>query len=61
MLTTRPDSDTIAITRTFDAVEAATHRVISHIGGMAPVIKGAKVALLKPKVNHQLCLAQGCR
>jgi len=48
MLTTRPDSDTIDITRTFDAVEAATHRVISHIGGMATVIKGAKVALLKP-------------
>lgn len=48
MLATRPDSDTIAITRTFDGIEAAAHRVISQVGGMASVIKGAKIAVLKP-------------
>src|SRR5437867_6731967 len=48
MLATRPDIDTIAITRSFDAIEAATHRVISQIGGMASVIRGAKIAVLKP-------------
>src|SRR5438128_195018 len=48
MLATRPDRDTIAITRTFDGIEAATHRIISQVGGMGSVIKGAKIALLKP-------------
>ncbi|MGH2493212.1 MAG: DUF362 domain-containing protein [Ktedonobacteraceae bacterium] len=48
MLATRPAIDTIAITRTFDGIEAATHRVISQIGGMASVIKGARIAILKP-------------
>src|SRR5258707_7071712 len=48
MWATGPDSDTIAITRTFDGIEAAAHRVISQIGGMASVIKGAKIAVLKP-------------
>jgi uncharacterized protein (DUF362 family)/NAD-dependent dihydropyrimidine dehydrogenase PreA subunit len=48
MLATRPDIDTIAITRAFDGIEAAAHRVISQAGGMAPVIKGAKIAVLKP-------------
>src|SRR2546421_2734606 len=48
MLATQPDIDAIAITRTFDGIEAATHRVISQIGGMASVIKEAKIAVLKP-------------
>jgi uncharacterized protein (DUF362 family)/NAD-dependent dihydropyrimidine dehydrogenase PreA subunit len=48
MLATRPDLDTIAITRTFDGIEAAAHRVIAQMGGMAPVIRGARMAVLKP-------------
>ncbi len=48
MLATQPAIDTIAITRTFDGIEAATHRVISQIGGMASVIREAKIAVLKP-------------
>ena len=48
MLATRPGTDTIAITRTFDGIEAATHRVVSQTGGMASVIKDAKIAVLKP-------------
>ncbi len=48
MLATRTDIDTIAITRTFDGIEAAAHRVISQVGGMASVMKGAKIAILKP-------------
>src|SRR5947209_15245697 len=50
MLATRTDIDTIAITRTFDGIEAAAHRVISQTGGMASVIKDAKVAVLKPNI-----------
>jgi uncharacterized protein (DUF362 family)/Pyruvate/2-oxoacid:ferredoxin oxidoreductase delta subunit len=48
MLATRPDTDTIAITRTFDGIEEAAHRVIEQIGGMESVIRGAKIAILKP-------------
>ncbi|MBA2391605.1 MAG: DUF362 domain-containing protein [Ktedonobacteraceae bacterium] len=48
MLGTRPDTDTIAITRTFDGIEEAAHRVIEQIGGMESVIRGAKMAVLKP-------------
>src|SRR2546426_10140136 len=48
MLATRPDIDTIAITRTFDGIEEATHRLIEQIGGMDSVIRGAKLAILKP-------------
>ncbi len=48
MLATQPDIDTIAITRTFDGIEGAAHRVISQIGGMASVIKDANIAVLKP-------------
>src|SRR5437764_6509573 len=48
MLATRPATDIIAIARTFDGIEEAAHRVIEHIGGMASVLKGAKVAILKP-------------
>src|SRR5712691_1222912 len=48
MQATRPETDTIAITRTFDGIEEATHRIIEQIGGMDSVICGAKVAVLKP-------------
>ena len=48
MLATREISMTIAITRTFDGIEAAAHRVISQVGGMASVIKNAQIAVLKP-------------
>src|SRR6266567_891921 len=48
MLATRPATDTVAVTRTFDGIEEAAHRVIKQIGGMAAVLQGAKVAILKP-------------
>ena len=48
MLATLPKTDTIAITRTFDGIEAAAHRIIAQVGGMTFVIKDAKVAVLKP-------------
>jgi uncharacterized protein (DUF362 family)/ferredoxin len=48
MLGTRPDTDTIAVTRTFDGIEAAAHRVIEQVGGMESVMRGAKIAVLKP-------------
>jgi uncharacterized protein (DUF362 family)/ferredoxin len=48
MLGTRPDTDTIAVTRTFDGIEAAAHRVIEQVGGMESLMKGAKIAVLKP-------------
>jgi uncharacterized protein (DUF362 family)/NAD-dependent dihydropyrimidine dehydrogenase PreA subunit len=48
MLGTRSDTDTIAITRTFDGIEEAAHRVIEQIGGMESVMRGAKMAVLKP-------------
>jgi uncharacterized protein (DUF362 family)/NAD-dependent dihydropyrimidine dehydrogenase PreA subunit len=48
MLGIRPDTDTIAITRTFDGIEEAAHRVIEQIGGMESVMRGAKMAVLKP-------------
>lgn len=41
-------TDTIAITRTFDGVEEAAHRVIEQVGGMQAVLRGAKIAVLKP-------------
>ena len=48
MLATQINIDTIAITRTFDGIETAAHRVIAHLGGMAPIIRDAKIAILKP-------------
>jgi uncharacterized protein (DUF362 family) len=48
MIATQPATDSIAITRTFDGIEAAAHRLISQVGGMAAVVKDAKMALLKP-------------
>src|SRR5437763_4578157 len=50
MLATRPDTDTIGVTRTFDGVAGATHRVIEQVGGMESVIRGAKIAILKPNL-----------
>src|SRR5213082_2610874 len=48
MLAIRPDTDTIGVTRTFDGIEEAAHRVIEQVGGMASVMRGAKMAILKP-------------
>src|SRR5438270_11756632 len=48
MLATKPDTNTIAITRTFDGIEEAAHRIIQQIGGMNSVMQGAKIAILKP-------------
>ncbi|GCE18008.1 DUF362 domain-containing protein [Dictyobacter kobayashii] len=42
------ENRTIAITRTFDDIEAATHRAIASIGGMQSVMQGGRNALLKP-------------
>ncbi len=50
MLVTRPTTDTVAITRTFDGVAEATHRIIEQVGGMESVIQGAKIAILKPNL-----------
>src|ERR1051326_2372995 len=50
MLGTRPDTDTVAVTRTVDGIEAAAHRVIEQVGGMESVIRGAKIAILKPNL-----------
>src|ERR1700730_3187659 len=47
MLATRPDTDTIGITRTFDGIEEAAHRVIEQVGCMQSVIRGAKRFILK--------------
>ncbi len=48
MVATHPTTDTVAITRTFDSIEEATHRIIAQVGGMPSVLKGAKIAILKP-------------
>ncbi|HVB24206.1 MAG TPA: DUF362 domain-containing protein [Ktedonobacteraceae bacterium] len=48
MIETQPDTQTIAITRTFDGIETAAHRIIEQVGGMQSVLRGAKVAILKP-------------
>jgi uncharacterized protein (DUF362 family)/Pyruvate/2-oxoacid:ferredoxin oxidoreductase delta subunit len=48
MVATRPDTKTIAITRTFDGIATAAHRVIAQTGGMASVLKDARLAVLKP-------------
>src|SRR5579885_1222246 len=48
MLATPCDNDIIALARTFDGVEAATHRVIEQSGGMESVIRGARFVILKP-------------
>lgn len=41
-------AETIAVSRTFDGIEQAAHRVIAQLGGMEEVIRGAKYAILKP-------------
>jgi len=48
MIETQTQTGTIAITRTFDSIEEAAHRVIEQVGGMPSVLKGAKIAILKP-------------
>jgi uncharacterized protein (DUF362 family)/Pyruvate/2-oxoacid:ferredoxin oxidoreductase delta subunit len=48
MVMTQPETDTIAVTRTFDGIESAAHRVIAQVGGMESVLRGAKIAILKP-------------
>lgn len=48
MVITRPETNTIAIARTSNGIEEAAHRVIEQSGGMASVLKGAKIAVLKP-------------
>ena len=48
MVATQPETGTIAVTRTFDGIEAAAHRVIEQVGGIESVMRGAKIAILKP-------------
>lgn len=48
MKTSQIGSNMVAITRTSGDIKAATHRVIEHAGGMAAVLKNAKIAVLKP-------------
>src|SRR5438105_4937007 len=48
MVAIQPETDTVAVTRTFDGIEAAAHRIIEQIGGMESVMRGAKIAILKP-------------
>lgn len=50
MSATQPRTATnlIAMTRTFDDIEAATHRAIAQAGGMTSVVKNARLAVLKP-------------
>ncbi|MEO8971613.1 MAG: DUF362 domain-containing protein [Ktedonobacteraceae bacterium] len=50
MIETQPDTQTIAITRTFDGIETAAHRIIEQVDGMQSVLRGAKVAILKPNL-----------
>lgn len=48
MSAARVDMGSVVTTRTFDGIEEAAHRVIARVGGMASVVKDARVALLKP-------------
>jgi uncharacterized protein (DUF362 family)/Pyruvate/2-oxoacid:ferredoxin oxidoreductase delta subunit len=48
MVAIQPETDTVAVTRTFDGIETAAHRVIAQVGGMESVMRGAKIAILKP-------------
>jgi uncharacterized protein (DUF362 family)/ferredoxin len=50
MLATQTNMDLVAVTRTFDGIEAATHRIIEQVGGMESVVKGAKIVILKPNL-----------
>ncbi len=50
MVATQPDTSTIAITRTFDGIETAAHRIIEQVGGIESVLRGAKMAILKPNL-----------
>ncbi|HEY1352522.1 MAG TPA: DUF362 domain-containing protein [Ktedonobacteraceae bacterium] len=44
------DLPSIAIARTFEGVELATQRVLARLGGMAAILDGAEIALLKPNL-----------
>jgi len=52
MIETKPyintNTNVVAVTRTFDGIEEAAHRIIEQVGGMESVIRGAKYAILKP-------------
>src|SRR5690348_14031802 len=50
MVATQPDTETVAVTRTFDGIEAAAHRIIEQVGGMESIMRGAKIAILKPNL-----------
>src|SRR5882724_11129459 len=50
MLATQTNMDLVAVTRTIDGIEAATHRIIEQVGGMESVVKGAKIVILKPNL-----------
>jgi len=43
-------SHPIAIARTDENIEEAAHRVIAQVGGMAAILDGARMALLKPNL-----------
>lgn len=49
-LAMQSEAQTVAITRTFDGIESATHRIISQVGGMASIIKDAHLVVLKPNL-----------
>ena len=48
MLAAQVSLDTVTVTRTFDGIETAAHRTLTQMGGMASIIRGAKIAVLKP-------------
>src|SRR5258708_18216683 len=48
MIPTQPATHPIGIPPPLDGIEAGAHRLISQVGGMASVVKDAKMALLKP-------------
>jgi uncharacterized protein (DUF362 family)/Pyruvate/2-oxoacid:ferredoxin oxidoreductase delta subunit len=50
MVAIQPATDTVAITRTFDGIETAAHRVITQLDGMESIMRGAKKAILKPNL-----------
>lgn len=53
------DLSPIAVARTFEGVEQATQRVLALLGGMAAILDGASVALLKPNLVAGRAAATG--
>lgn len=49
----------IAVARTFEGVEEAAHRVIAQLGGMAAIVNGARIAVLKPNLVAGRAAATG--